>query len=258
MKKISLIIIILNAFGSLAFSQNKKPEAAKPANQEVMTAAAPVKDTVPEEIKVYRLALSFSDYGVAKQAIYDLIAKYPERIDYMDTLAALYFSMEAYPQCLAAAGIVLKVQPENMQMMELFAVCQNAMKNPKEALEMYEKIYAKSKSLYHLYEIAVLQYTLQRYGECNGSIEKIIADKDATTQKLHISYDEQNTQEVPYAAAVYNLRGVMEKDLSQKDKAKADFEEAIKIFPEFKLAKNNLDLLTKPAENADKGKEKKK
>ena len=49
----------------------------------------------------------------------------------------------------------------------------------------------------------------------------------------------------------------MEKDLKENDKAKADFEAALKIYPDFQLAKNNLELMNKPAaDSKEKGKKK--
>lgn len=243
---------------SICFAQNKKSEPVKPKTEAVPMQALPVKDTIPDEIKTYRLALSFADYEVAKNSMFSLIAKNPNRIDYLDSLSRLYFSMNAYPQALAAAGFVLKSQPDNQQMLELSAICQSAMKNEKEALSTYEKLYAKTKSVYHLYQIAVLQYSLQRTGECSTSIETILADKDAATQKIQISYDEQNAQNVPLNAAAYNLKGVVAKDAKDIEKAKSNFNEALKIYPEFQLAKNNIELMNKPAEVSDKDKNKKK
>jgi tetratricopeptide (TPR) repeat protein len=257
MKKI-LIILVIVFCKTNGFSQTKKAEPAKQKADEHAMQAQVAKDSIPDEIKVYHMATSFADYDVAKHAIFTLIARNPDRIDYLDSLARIYFSMNAYPQALAAADFVLKSQPDNLQMLELSAICQNAMKNEKEALTLYEKLYGKTKSVYHLYQIAVLQYSLQRNGECNKTIETILADKDALTQKIQISYDEENAQSVPLAAAAYNLRGVMEKDMKENDKAKKDFEEAIKVYPEFQLAKNNLDMMNKPAESADKEKVKKK
>lgn len=256
MKKYTICAAIILFASAVTFAQDKKPEAADQKAKKDTVKAAPAEDTLPLELKVYANAILFADYDVAKNALFTLITKYPQRIDFLDSLARVYFSMGAYPQCNAAANVVLAKQPDNLPLMELSAVCQNAMKNQKEALALYEKLYSKTNSLYHLYQIAVLQYQLQRYGECSSSIDSMLVNKDAMTQKIQLSYDEQSSQEVPFAAAAYNLRGVMEKDLSQKEKAKADFEAAIKIFPEFMLAKNNLELMNKPEEEKEKEKKK--
>ena len=257
MKRFILLMVIAWSNG-VCFSQVKKTEPVKPSNEGIAGQVQPVKDSIPDELKIYHLAISFADYEVAKNAMFSLLAKNPTRIDYLDSIARIYFAMGAYPQALAASGFVLKSQPDNQQMMELSAICNNAMKNEKEALETYEKLYAKTKSVYHLYQIAVLQYSLQRNGECSKNIETILADKNALTEKIQISYDEQNAQSVPLAAAAYNLRGVLSRDLKENDKSKADFNEALKIYPEFQLAKNNLEMMSKPADSGEKDKGKKK
>ena len=48
---------------------------------------------------------------------------------------------------------------------------------------------------------------------------------------------------VPLKAAIWNLKGVVFMDMNENDKAKKYFSETLKIFPEFELAKNNLQLL---------------
>ncbi|MEO5569949.1 MAG: hypothetical protein ABIT08_11950 [Bacteroidia bacterium] len=248
MKNFFALLLIIIFSKSVVFSQKKTSEPVKPKAEETVMQAQPVKDTIPDEVKIYNLAASFTDFDVAKHAMFSLIAKYPSRVDYVDSLARIYYSMNAYPQCLTAADFVLRSQPDNQQMMELSAICQGAMKNDKEALAIYERLFAKTKSIFHLYQVAVLQYSLQRNAECSASVETILADKDAATQKVQISYDEQNAQNVPLSAAAYNLRGVMHKDMKETEKAKVDFEAALKGYPDFKLAKNNLDMMNKPSE----------
>ncbi|MCS7086074.1 MAG: tetratricopeptide repeat protein, partial [Bacteroidia bacterium] len=52
-------------------------------------------------------------------------------------------------------------------------------------------------------------------------------------------------QEVKFKAAALNVKGVLYKDKGDKASAKKFFEEALKIEPEFELAKNNLEELNK-------------
>lgn len=257
-RKIFVCILFLCALLIHASAQSKKNEPAKMPVTTASTPAAEQKDTLPPELKTYSNAIYFGDYDVAKNAIYNLISKYPKRIDYLDTLARIYFTMGAYNQSLAAANIVLINQPENYQLMELAAVSQNALNNNKEALALYEKLYTHSKSLDHLYQVAVQQYALKRFGECEANGDKIIADPESSKKTISFSYEEGATQEVPYAAAAYNLKGVVQKDLSQTDKAKASFEAALKIAPDFKLAKVNGENLITPPAAEEKLKEKKK
>lgn len=256
----SLALLMFLSFSvTLAYAQGKP---SPPKNQKTTDVSMqPEKDTLQHEFKIYNRAMLFGDYLVAKDALFGLIVKYPERIDYIDSLARIYYALGAYPQGLLAAKIVLEKKPENLDMLELSAISQDALGNKKEALEAYEKLSQKTKNLNHAYQVAVLQFSLQRYGECAATTDKILSDPEAAKQKISINVDQTNTQEVSLVAAVRNLRGVMYKEMTQPDKAKTEFESALKETPDFMLAKNNLELLNKPADkpgDAGKGDKKKK
>lgn len=243
----ALLFLIQFAFGQ---AKKSSPVPPPPAT------ATSDRDSIPLEIKIYRSAILFGDYEVARNAIFSLITKYPAKIEYLDTLARIYFSTGAYSQALLAANIYLERDPQSIQMMELCAISQGALNNNKESLEMYERLHAKTKSIFHAYQIAVLQYSLKRLGECEATVNGVINDPQAAKEKININVDQQTSQEVPLAAAALNLRGVLQKELNKTDKAKQDFEASLKLFPEFELAKNNLNAMNNPAP-ADKEKEKK-
>lgn len=248
MKKGSLFIALC-CIGSFVFGQAKKPVTA------ITQPAVLERDTVPMEVKMYKNAMLFGDYEVARNAVFALLTQFPNRIDYLDTLARIYFSTGAYSQALLASKIYLERDPQSVQMMELSAICEGAINNNKESLDMYEKLYAKTKSIYHAYQIAVLQYSLKRFGECETTVATVINDPQASKEKININIDQQKSQEVPLIAAAFNLRGVLLKELSKPDLAKQDFEAALKLAPDFALAKNNLEAMKAPA---DKEKDKKK
>jgi tetratricopeptide (TPR) repeat protein len=247
-RKFLAFSFVLAVLPGLFFAQTRT-QPAKPETQ---------KDTVPVEIKVYQRAVLFSDYDVAKNALYSLITKYPDRLDYLDSLARLYFSINAFPQAILASQIVLEKQPDNMALIELTAVSYNSMGQPKEALENYEKVYAVSKNIQHAYQLAVLQYTMKRYGECETMIKTILENPKSKEETLSLNDQSGSQQQVPLAAATYNLKGVMNKDLNKADQAKADFEESLKIYPDFTLAKNNLEAMKAPPADSSNDKEKKK
>jgi hypothetical protein len=77
------------------------------------------------------------------------------------------------------------------------------------------------------------------------------------------------SQQVSLKAAAFNVKGIIGLELNQDDAAKQNFEEAIKLFPDFVLAKGNLGIIeerkkksadtkpatvTPPAEPSKKGK----
>lgn len=257
-----LKLFTLFAFTTLTVNAQTKPASSKttqePSPAPTTRAATASVDTLPLEIKIYNRAMMFGDYIVAKDAMFSLIAKNPERIDYIDSIARIYYGLGAYPQSLLASKIVLDKSPDNLEMLELSAISQDALGNKKEALESYEKLYPQTKNLHHLYQIAVLQFSLQRYGECGASTDKILTDPEASKQKVSFNVDQNSSQQVPLSAAVHNLRGVMYKEMNNPDKSKTEFELAIKESPEFELAKSNLDILNNPPKQESTDKDKKK
>ena len=112
------------------------------------------------------------------------------------------------------------------------------------ALESYESLNLKQGNIYTLYKIAVLQLDLQRFVECKTNVDILLANEEAQTAKLAMN-TEQGPREILLKAAVYNLKGLLEGTQDQKDAAKASFNEAIKLEPDFTMAKHNLADLDK-------------
>jgi tetratricopeptide (TPR) repeat protein len=200
------------------------------------------------ELDIYKRAISYGDYDAAKNALFRLMTANPDSIKYLDSLVTLYFSIGAMPQCILSGKEYLKKDTSNQSVMEMVAVSYSQLKNYKEAVDMYEKLYMKSGNLHYAYQLAVHQYLLKRIGECNQMLDIIIADPKAEQEKVGISGDDNKSQQVPLKAAALNLRGVIMQELSMTDKAKENFEAALKIMPEFALAKGNLESMNKKAE----------
>lgn len=212
------------------------------------TAQSPKAAASDAHKKVYELAIKYTDMAAAVNAVYYILAQNPDDMAWKDTLAGLYFSMQAFPQALQLSAEVLAKQPDNRRMLELQAIAFQAVGDAKSSLEMYEKLHKLTRSLYHLYQIAVLQYSLKRVGECETSLEQIISAPEAQTETISITAGTNARpirQEVKLKAAALNVKGVLVKDKGDKAGAKKLFDEALKIEPEFELAKNNIDELAK-------------
>ena len=59
------------------------------------------------------------------------------------------------------------------------------------------------------------------------------------------SINQNHTQQVELLAAIPYLKGVIEIDLDKETEAKASFQKALKIQPDFVLAQENFDALNK-------------
>jgi tetratricopeptide (TPR) repeat protein len=240
MKSVCFYLLLCIPFISFAQSGPKPVPMQKKA-------ADVVKDI---DEKIYAKAIRYGDFLVAKQALYSLMAKYPERTNYLDSLMRLYFSVGNYAQCILAGKDYMLTNPDNMMSLEMIAISENSLERYKDALADYEKLYAKSSNLFHAYQIAVINYTLKRYEESKMVQSEIINNPKSAKDSMQIMIDAKDSQYVPYKAAAYNLRGVTQKDLRLFEEAKLSFEEALKITPNFRLAKNNLEALKNPEPKA--------
>lgn len=191
---------------------------------------------------MYQTSLEYNDLAIATQATYALLALEPENTKRLDTLAQIYFQRSAFAQAILVSSDVLKKEPTNQGMLELRAFAKQSLGAAKEALEDYEFLHSLSNDPYHLYEIATLQYSMRRFGECENSITKLLASPDIKDKTISLSYNKIQ-QAVPFNAALHNLYGVVLLDQGKSDDAKKHFDEALEIAPEFYLAKANIESM---------------
>jgi tetratricopeptide (TPR) repeat protein len=236
-----LLILALSLF-VLSASAQKKTAAETASQKETKSSASDF------DLQLYKRAMSFGDYEAAKNALYRMIVANPDSNNYLDSLVTLYFSMGALPQCILAGNEYLKKDSSNMNIMEMVALANSQLKKYKETVDIYEKMYLKSGNIYYAYQLAVNQYMMKRIGECNQMLDIIIKDPKAETEKIGITGEDNKPQQVPLKAAAMNLRGVILQELNMTDKAKENFEAALKVMPEFALAKGNLESVTKKPE----------
>ncbi len=197
------------------------------------------------QMKVYKLALDYYDLQAATIALYNAITINPAREDLKDSLVYLFFSGERYLQSYKVGEEILAKSPEKNEIRSLVALSKQAMGYKKEALSDYEKLYTNTKDLSYLYQAATIQYELKRYGECLASLDAIIADPKSVEVKVPLRNQDKTTQDVPLNAAAKNVKGICAMELSQFDAARNWFNEALKIYPNFTLALNNLDYINK-------------
>ncbi len=218
---------------------------ASSLNAQTKSTIAP-KDTASYRLEraVYFNALRYSDLNVAKSAIFKMMAINPLDKTLKDSLLFIYFNAGSFGQCILLSRELLAENPSRNNILEIKAIAEQNLGMVKEALISYEKLFSESKNLFHQYQMAVLQYQLKRYGECNQNIGDIIKDDKSLSEKVNISTGQEN-QKVILKAAAYNIRGVMQLEGKRDEEAKADFQEALKIQPDFALAQNNIQLIEK-------------
>lgn len=194
--------------------------------------------------KVYSQALSYNDANAAINALQNYIAA-SNSMEYKDTLSMLYFNVKSYYSSLLLAEEVYKAVPGNTEAMARSAECYDELGDPKTATGLYEQVVPKTKNPYHIYKMGICQYQLKRTLESEASARAALADTSSKRIGVNFTMADGRQQAVPVDAAAANLLGVLKMDAKNFAGAKADFQQALKLFPDFAGAKGNLDVCDK-------------
>jgi tetratricopeptide (TPR) repeat protein len=251
-----LVLVCVMALSTESFAQRKKKNAEAPAAQApvaVQEAPKPVSASNSEQFalkeKVFNLALQYNDGVVAKQALYEMMVLDPTRKELRDTLAMLYFNLNSWGECIFVAREILNDNPNKLDVLEMKAVALKNVGLLRDAQDDFQKIYLKTDNVLYLYEVASLQYQMKKYDECLVSLDVLLKSKEIDDQQISLPVSQISEQQVPMRAAVLNLRGIAAYEQNNNKLARESYTEALKIFPDFIMAKGNLAQLDRPAQN---------
>ena len=241
------LLVFAIAFGALGSVNSLQAQKTKGKTEPAPSPAPAQPQFGTAHYKsVFDRAVRYNDLAVASDAVYQLLSISESNANFLDTLAVLYFQRSAWPQTILVCNDLLAKEPNKASSLELRAIAHQSIGMIKESLADFEALYPLTKNLYHLYEIAAMQYTIKRFGECDVTLGKLLNDPEIKDKKIEINASQNERQSVPLAAACHNMAGVMLLEQGRKADAAKAFEEALKLFPDFVLAKNNLKEAQKP------------
>ena len=193
-------------------------------------------------LKVFNLAIASGDGHTAATALNYYLAEQGENNLYADTLAMLYMQQGDYVQCYYWADKRLAVKKDDNALLELKGICLDKMNQPKEAIDIFEKLFSKTQSPYHAYKLMELQYSIKRLAECLATAQA--AERLTYEPDFLMTYNfGQQTGRTYLQAGVYNIHALALYDLDKKTEAKTYFEKALALDTSFALAKQNLDAM---------------
>ncbi|WP_057939875.1 tetratricopeptide repeat protein [Algoriphagus resistens] len=187
----------------------------------------------------YQLALRYNDVASAKTSLYHLIVRNPDDIRYVEMLGTLYYEAGQAMSAALVSMDVLKVNDKSVTSLEIAAYSLEQVGALERALPYFESLYLLSGNNFSLYKTGFIQYSLKKYPEALNSMN-ILVKNAKPEDKVGFPKSQTETQEVSMKAAALNLKGMIYLDQGSKTEAKAAFEEAISLDPEFDLAKENL------------------
>ena len=182
----------------------------------------------------YKQMLQYNDLDGAIGALNHVILLDPSSEARKDTLGFLYLQSNKPLQAVK----VVDASTSEMAL-RTKALGYKALNVPKKAIENYEKLIGLNKSVMDAYELAQLQFSIQRFGEAKSTIA--FGLQNAKDEKVRIFVKGNNYLETPIKAAFFNILGLIEYNLDKSniDGALAIFDEALKIDPKFVLAIEN-------------------
>ncbi len=187
----------------------------------------------------YQLAMRYNDFQAAKDKLYSLIVRNPEDLRYPELLGSLYFDNGMSTSAALVALDILQVNDKSIGSLEIAAFSLEQLGALDRALPHFERLFLLTGDNFSLYKSGFIQYSLKKYQEAMNSTNMLIKNAKAD-EKIGFPISQTETQEVGMKAAALNLKGMIFLDQGSKAEAKAAFEEAIQLDPNFSLAKENL------------------
>lgn len=198
---------------------------------------------------IYKSAMGNGDLITAINSVYQL-NELENNKNWNDTLIGLYFGRGAYVQTVLLGEKMIKDREKDTTLLEYIAFSKESLGLYEESLKVYEDLYELTNKLNYLYQIASLQFNLRRSKECVSSLTKITQDPNADKTLVSIRYGRGEKQNVPVMAAVYNINGVLALQQQDFKSAEASFQRSLEIFPDFALAKGNIQAMTQEQEQS--------
>jgi len=204
------------------------------------TSTSPSKNNT--HLKVFDLAIASGDISTASTALNYYISEQGSDNTYADTLAMLYMQQGAFGQSYFWANKRLEKNPDNNTLLELKGIALDKLQQPKQAIDIFEKLFTKTQSPYHAYKLMELQYGIKRLNECLQTAEQ--AERLTYKPEYVMTYTAgQQTGRTYLQAGIYNIHALALYDLDKKAEAKTYFEKALALDSSFVLAKQNLETL---------------
>lgn len=196
---------------------------------------------VHPDLAAYRFAYQMQDLHSAAAHLTHYAANHPDHLAYQDTLMDLYFRSQNLISCVLLAEKLLEREPRHAAALEHAALCHQLLGKPKSALSYFERWYALNGSAFALYQVAALQFELERNKECLETIHTLL-QSDWKGEEINI-WNEGNMEKVPLKAASWNLKGTLFNRQGKIAEAITAYQKALELAPKFTLAKTNLAKL---------------
>lgn len=197
---------------------------------------------IKTQLEVVEKARSFNDFNTAIAAMHQVIQLDPNQYAYLDTLASLYYLAGKMESAYRAStkALTYQILPNTLY---IASEASRATGRSEEALEYTKRIEESAPGDVAVkYNIGLDNANLGNAAEAISYFQKVTQHPKAEEVTFE-QYTGNGSQVVPYLAAAHNSLGYIYMQQGEADAAAEQFQMALKVFPEYALAKNNLQYL---------------
>lgn len=191
-------------------------------------------------LALYQKAQRYNDASLSKQALVELSILSPRDTAVLRNLAELYFGNGQYVSSALVAQDINAIYPTSIIGLEIQALSYENLRLYDRAVENYEKLWLQTEDIYILFQIAYLQYTLERFEESTNNL-KILEGKISDEDLVQLNTSNGGSQEVKMKAAIENVRGLIALEKGDNEAAKTHFNTALTLSPDFESPRLSLD-----------------
>lgn len=203
-----------------------------------------ISNEYAKAVATYQLAQKFNDQEASKASLLELLVLNNRDSTVLRSLAELYYNNRRYTSSALVALDFLEKYPGNLVATEIVALSYEQLRLYDKAIEFYQPMWLATENINILYQIAYLQYSLQRFTESLTNL-KIVDEKVTAEDKVQLNTSNGQVQEIPFKAAVLNLRALIAIGQGKKEDGRALLNQALQLAPDFEAAKTSLDELNK-------------
>lgn len=210
-----------------------------------LNAQKPESKSIPtsKHLMVYSDAVRSGDYTTAITALSYYVAENPDKPNYKDSLAFLYYLSSNYHQCIYWCNVLIKKELGNVRLLEIKAASLKLTGQLTEAVHEYEQLMKLEPIPVYAYNLMELQYELKRYYECVQTSSLIELLKFNEQMLVTYRTGDNTMMQTPIKSAMYNLLGLTYMDIAKLDEGRIAFEKALQLDTGSVLVKVNLKKL---------------
>ena len=192
--------------------------------------------------KVYKNAKANGDYISCISALNRIMARDEYNMGVYDSLARVYYQAQLFVPAYQVAQKALQ-QSNNDDLVLIAAESSERIGKTPESIDYYLQWLQNHPNEINIsYKVATAYFNIKNIPAAKGELAKII--KNPKAKEIGLNFNTDNVaQTISYYAAALNVLGFIQ--MQEKDFIKAEiaFLEALKVHPNFVLAKNNYAAL---------------